>query len=190
MSNLEKPKSPEINSNPEALADIGAERREVAREKLERANEKNHEADVDAIRHDVLKEASSIEREKEQNERQLATPERRKGPISRSERDESFTSTMNEVRTHMSAPSRTFSKVIHNKVVEKVSDTLGNTVARPNAILSGAVCAFILTLSVYLVAKNLAFELSGFESIGTFVLGWAIGLLYDFLRVMVTGRKQ
>ena len=89
----------------------------------------------------------------------------------------------------MTPASRTFSRIIHNKTVEKVSDAAGNTIARPNAILSGAVLAFVLTLSVYLIAKNLGYPLSGFETIGAFAVGWVLGITYDFLKVMVTGRK-
>ena len=96
---------------------------------------------------------------------------------------------MQEVQSQMSAPSRTFSEVIHNKVVEKASKAIGSTVARPNALLSGAVFAFILTLGVYLVAKNLGYPLSGFETIAVFILGWALGITFDFVKVMVTGRK-
>jgi hypothetical protein len=96
---------------------------------------------------------------------------------------------MADARAHMSAPSRAFSKVIHNKTVEQVSAAVGSTVARPNAILSGAVFAFLLTLAVYLIAKNLGYPLSGFETIGAFALGWILGILYDFFKVMITGRK-
>lgn len=89
----------------------------------------------------------------------------------------------------MSPSARAFSKVIHNKAVEKVSDVGAATVARPNAILSGAIFAFVLTLGVYLIAKHLGYPLSGFESIGAFILGWILGIVYDFLKVMITGRK-
>jgi hypothetical protein len=42
---------------------------------------------------------------------------------------------------------------------------------------------------VYLIAKNLGYVLSGFETIGAFAIGWIIGVLYDYFRVMVTGKK-
>ncbi|HRN90324.1 MAG TPA: hypothetical protein PK543_01410, partial [Candidatus Saccharibacteria bacterium] len=76
-----------------------------------------------------------------------------------------------------------------NKTVEKVSDVVGSTVARPNAVLSGAVSAFILTLAVYIVAKTIGYRLSGFETIAAFIVGWTIGILYDYLRILITGKK-
>ena len=173
------------------LEKAGAELRELMREHHEKAGEHSHENLEDA-RREALEKAHSSEKKEQvvaKQEQHVASAERRDGPISKAEREASFNTTMEEVLTHMSPASRTFSKVIHNKTVEKVSDVTGNTIARPNAILSGAVFAFALTLGVYLVAKNLGYPLSGFESIGAFLAGWVIGLTFDFLKVMVTGRK-
>jgi hypothetical protein len=180
-------------ANPDALEKAGQEQRDALREMHEKAGENSHERDVEGARNEALEHASKVEHEQKKQElaeRQPSPAERRKdGPLGKAERDASFNTTMHEVQQQMSAPSRAFSKVIHNKVVEKVSDVAGETVARPNAMLSGAVFAFILTLGVYLLAKNLGYTLSGFETIGAFIVGWVIGIIYDFLKVMITGRK-
>ena len=60
---------------------------------------------------------------------------------------------------------------------------------RPNAILAGAVVAFVLVLAVYLISKFYGYTLSGFETIGAFIVGWVLGILYDFFKVMITGKK-
>lgn len=181
-------KSPESESlSHEALEQLGHERREQLHEHLERESKEPTHEDVNDLHKEALEQAASVT--EEQAPREASPAERRRGPISKHERDASFTATMTEIRTHMSAPSRTFSKVIHNKGVERVSETAGTTIARPNAILSGAVAAFVVTLGVYLIAKNYGYPLSGFESIGAFVLGWILGLVYDFLKIMITGRK-
>jgi hypothetical protein len=85
--------------------------------------------------------------------------------------------------------SRAFSKVIHNPAIEKTSEVVGSTIARPNAILSGALFAFLITLLIYVVARANGYPLSGSETIAGFILGWVIGMLYDFFRVMITGKK-
>lgn len=179
----------EQERNPEVLKQTATERHEAIREKLDKASESPENAE--AARHEALERAISIDHERRQEvDRQPSPAERRKdGPISKARRDASFQSTMSEVQPQMSAPSRVFSKVIHNKVIEQASDMAAGTIARPNALLSGAVLAFVLTLTVYLVAKNLGYPLSGFETIGAFILGWVLGIVYDFLRVMITGRK-
>lgn len=175
----------------EALDATRAEQHERIREQLnEKAGEHSPEKGENTARREALDAAHSLEQENTSNEQRQNSPaERRSGPISKAERDTSFKATMNEVQSQMSAPSRTFSKVIHTKGIEKTSEAVGATIARPNALLSGAIFAFVLTLTVYLVAKNIGYPLSGFESIGAFILGWIIGLVYDFIKVMVTGRK-
>ena len=110
--------------------------------------------------------------------------------IYKKEKDASFEATMGEIRMHMSAPKRTFSSFIHNKTVEKVSESVGNTVARPNAILSGAVFAFLFTLVIYLVARHNGYPISGSETIASFALGWILGLLFDYIRVLVLGKNK
>lgn len=106
------------------------------------------------------------------------------------QRKDSYRSTMTQIRSEMSAPARTFSKVIHSPTVEKVSDVVGGSVARPNAVLAGSVAATFLTLFVFLIAKHYGYRLSGFETIGTFAVGWAAGLLYDYARLMAAGRRN
>ena len=97
---------------------------------------------------------------------------------------------MNQVQKELPASNRVFSKVIHNYFIEKTSDIVGNTVARPNALFAGAFVAFVLTLLTYTVAKTIGYSLSGFETIAAFVIGWIIGITYDYLRILVTGKKS
>lgn len=99
-----------------------------------------------------------------------------------------FDMTMSDITNTMSTRRRLFSKFIHVRAIEAVSDVIGSTFARPNALLFGASFSFVLTLGTYVLAKNLGYSLSGFESIGAFLLGWLIGLVYDFLKLMVTGK--
>lgn len=93
-----------------------------------------------------------------------------------------FSKTMNRVRAEMPMPQRVFSKMIHNPTVEKASDVIGSTVARPDAVLSGSLSALILTAVLYFTAKYYGFSLSGSETILAFVGGWLLGILFDLLR--------
>lgn len=149
---------------------------------VEKRAENSQEAGKDA-----LEVAKSAEKQQLKTEQEASAPER--GPINKLDRDQSYKKVMSETRQHMSPASRSFSKVIHNKAIEKTSETLGKTIARPNAILAGGVSAFILSLGVYLVARYFGYPLSGTETIAAFAIGWLIGILYDYLRVMITGRK-
>jgi hypothetical protein len=101
----------------------------------------------------------------------------------------SFEATMAEITRHMPLHERLFSRLIHARAVTILSDIIGSTLARPDALLAGGVFSFALTLAAYVLAKNLGYTLSGFESIGTFVFGWVLGLAYDFLKLMITGKR-
>jgi hypothetical protein len=193
MNNQEKqPNSPE--SNLESLHEAGQEHSEALRQKYEKAAELSPEAGEttsERARMEAMENAISIEKKSHSKENVRTTPPAvRRGAINKKELDATYNRTMKQVQSELSTPSRAFSKVIHAKAVEKTSDALESTVARPNAMLAGAVGAFIITLVIYLITKNYGYRLSGFETIGGFILGWVIGLLFDFFRVMVTGKKS
>lgn len=141
---------------------------------------------------EVIAEAKQLAKEAEaaHKHREPSVAERRKGPISKRQLETSFKSQMNYVQSELSTSEKTFSKVIHNKTVEKVSDIIGSTIGRPNAMLSGSIAAFLGVVVVYFVAKHYGFQLSGFETIGAFCIGWLLGILYDYFTVMIRGKKQ
>ena len=155
-------------------------------------SEKSQAEHLDKARHEALEKAKEIEHNynKEKRKATEASPEKRRGPVSKQARKEAFNKTMSEIQSEMSPASRTFSKIIHNPAIEKSSEVVGNTIARPNAILSGSVTAFILTAAIYLIAKHFGYSLSGTETIATFVLGWIIGLIYDYIRVLLFGKDK
>jgi hypothetical protein len=188
-----------LNHNPgereKSSADLEsarAEHQDRIREQLEKSAETKEKSVGEATK-EALEKATSHEREKstQKHEKQVEKHERRRdGPLSKKAQAESFNRTMKQVRKDMSAPSRAFSAFIHNKTVENVSNAVGSTVARPNAVLSGSIFAFLFTLVVFLIAKNYGYPLSGAETIASFAVGWAVGLLYDYLRLMITGRPS
>lgn len=177
--------NPEQGFNSETLQQLGETRSEKLRENLER-NVENEPKNVEQARQEALEQATPHERKVNQR---TESPAERRGPISKKERNQSFDRTMTEVRSHMSGPSRAFSKTIHHPVVEKVSDAVGGTIARPNAILSGSIFAFLFTLVIYLVARFNGYPLSGSESIAAFILGWVVGLVYDYIRLLIDGKR-
>lgn len=159
---------------------------ELGAENLESAAKSAEKAKVEALKEAVSVEAGGAEKAAKAPKE---GPTRRRGGISKKEKEASFKKEMARVQAELSPPARVFSKFIHSKPVEKTSEIVGATVARPNAILSGAIVAFVLVLAVYLLAKQLGYVLSGFETIAAFIVGWVIGILYDYLRTMITGKK-
>ncbi len=185
-----------LNNTPEA----GIENTASAAEQLEKLTNtpensvelspRDAEAMAERARVEALESAISVEAGgKERKSSSEPKAPQHRGPVGKKQKETSFKRQMTEVRAELPPISRTFSKVIHNRAVEKVSEVVGSTVARPNAILAGSVSAFIITLAVYVIAKNIGYQLSGFETIGAFIIGWVIGIIYDYLRLIVTGKK-
>lgn len=143
-----------------------------------------------AARLEALDKAASAERERAAAAETAPAEQKRRGPITKTELNASFNRSMDHVRKDMSAPSRTFSKVIHTKPIEKTSEVLGATIARPNALLAGAASALFFSTVIYLIAKHYGYALSGFESIGAFILGWIVGLIFDYARVTWIGKRR
>lgn len=178
-NNIETPKvSAEHYENLERKAEQGAETIESGEKAAEKAR-------VEAFESAISVEQGSAEKKTRAND----SAPRRRGGISKREKTTSYKKHMKQMQAELPASQRAFSKVIHSPIIEKSSEFIGATIARPNAILSGAVVAFFLVLAVYLIAKNLGYVLSGFETIGAFIIGWVIGILYDYFKVLITGKK-
>lgn len=172
--------------------EAAAEQAEKLRDHFEKAGELSpdkKEAEVEKAR----VEASEALMNKEAGGAEKKQATQGSGPairrVTKKEKDKVFQETMSHVRSHLNAPERALSKFIHNRTVEKTSDVVGATVARPNAILAGSLCAFLLTGAVYILARTFGYPLSGFETIGSFIIGFVLGILFDFFRVMITGRR-
>lgn len=184
MSNPEQLHTPEHTV--EAAGDAARERQaELLRSpesSVESSPERVAEA-VDSARRQAHEAAVSVEHPHSETGTNASGAHHVRPVSTRRARDKAYKDILRHTQAELPPASRAFSKVIHQPAVEKTSNTLGATIARPNAILFGALFAFLLSGSVYLVAKHYGYSLSGFEAIGAFIIGWAVGLLIDVLRV-------
>lgn len=172
----------------EKLSEIGKERSAEIEKQLEKNAETAQERDTEKL----AKTAEKLAEKKEKEAPKVSPAEKRKDtalPNTKAGRKAAFDMTMKETQSHMSAPARAFSKVIHTPAVERTSEVVGATVARPNALLAGSLSAFVVTLVVYMVAKHYGYPLTGTETIAAFIFGWVLGIIFDYLRVMITGKR-
>lgn len=192
-----------MSDSPEVFkgtVESGAETRDAASERktelaksLENSVEQSPEARAEAIenaRAEATKEAlMSKERGGAENKSGGEPTASSVRKVTKKQKAVEYKKTMTAIQSEMSVPARTFSKVIHNPVVEKTSDIVGSTIARPNALLAGSTAAFIMVALVYMVAKQYGYVLSGFETIGAFILGWLVGISFDYIRLLVRGSR-
>ena len=179
----------EKTADVEQFGEIAHERHEAIKNALDREERKHKERHSER---EIVAEAEKLARRNESHkDTQKTSPaERRSGPINKKQLGSSFKAQMKFVEAEMNPTERVFSKFIHSKPIEKTSEVLGSTIARPNALLSGSITAFIGVTILYFVSKYYGFQLSGFETIGTFVLGWIIGVLYDYVSLLVKGHNK
>lgn len=193
-----------MSGNPEILngsaestveaQDAAAERKAELAKNLENSVEQSPEARAEELEHarveankEALMSKESGGGEKKTGGEPTSSAVRK---ITKKQKDAEYKKTMTAIRSEMSAPSRAFSKVIHNPVIEKTSEVVGSTVARPNAILAGSITAFLSVSLIYIVAKQYGYVLSGFESIGAFIIGWLIGISFDYIRLLIRGSTK
>lgn len=172
-------------------SEAAAEQSEKLR-KLESKAEKGAEQSGEQMAADARKETEAIfAKESGKERRQGGEPSPSPSvirKITKREKEKAFKQTLERVQSEMSAPARTFSKVIHSPLVEKTSDVVGSTAARPNALLMGSLVAFALLSLVYAVGQTYGYRLSGFEMIAAYGFGWVLGLTADYVKIMATGR--
>ena len=90
-------------------------------------------------------------------------------------KDMAFSRSMTRVRKKLPAPSRAFSKVIHNSAVDKSSEFIGKTIARPTSMLTGAFVAFVGTSALLWITRHYGYEYNYLLVILLFVGGAILG---------------
>lgn len=168
-------RSAELLKNPERSVEQSPDQR------LEQAEKARTEAHKEAL---MSKEAGT-----ERTEKESTSSPRSIHKITDLEKRQAYKQTMKRVQSELSLPARTFSKIIHAPFIEKSSEIIGSSLARPNAILAGSFTALVMVSIIYVVARTYGYRLSGFETIATFVLGWIIGIVFDYVKVMATGKR-
>lgn len=181
--NIRANQESEQPSDSNELGAIAHERKEAVRVSLEKAERERK--DIHESEREILADVHKLTDNNHDDDKNHSSPaEKRQGPINKKQLDSSFKSQMSHIRTELNPAERIASKLIHNKAVEKTSDALGSTLFRPNAMLSGSIVAFISITSLYFVFKYYGIQPSSFEAIGAFVVGWVLGLLFDYAKIM------
>lgn len=178
-------KGPELRANKAEIKRASRAEKEAAEkdlasrgEKAEKriAAEREKTKETESI---LKKETRSAERKKDKEPvgggKKLPRPK----PKTKKERDEVYKTEIKQVQAQLSPASRTFSKVIHNKVVEKVSDTAEKTVMRPSALIGGAVLGLVLGLIVYLIARANNYIMGNLEILVLFAVGALVGVVVE-----------
>ncbi|HKX23605.1 MAG TPA: hypothetical protein VJM46_00045 [Candidatus Saccharimonadales bacterium] len=165
---------------------------ETPRESHERSHEHAEHHQPSPERHSEKEAHQAAENARHEQNREKRTRQAQRhnsSHMGREDREASFDQTMEHTRTELPRALRPFSRFIHNPTVEGLSEFLGKTIFRPNAVLAGGITAFVAVLGLYFYAKYAGFALKGSETIIAFGVGWVLGMLFDLFKGMFTGRR-
>lgn len=101
--------------------------------------------------------------------------------INKQLKDMAYSRTMLRVQKHLSLPSRYFSKAIHSKALDKPSEVVGKTVARPSSMLGGALFAAIGTSLLLWTTERYGYEYNYLAVILLFGTGMVLGLIIELV---------
>jgi hypothetical protein len=104
-------------------------------------------------------------------------------------KDMAFSRSMTRTRKKLSAPSRAFSKVVHAPIIDKSSELVGKTVARPSSMLAGAFLAFVGTSILLWVTRYYGYTYNYLLVILLFVGGAIAGIAGEGLWRIIRKRS-
>lgn len=186
--------SPEHKGHFEVADEAGEQLKKIEKSKNSETKEANASAEqkeaVEHARKAVEQEAVSSSQESEHENTSATKPEtERQTGVSKEGKQMEYEKTMHSIQSQVSKPSQSFSKIIHRPVIETTSQIIGESIARPNAILTGSISALITVSGLYILANYNGFQLSGFETIGAFAIGWLLGMLLDLLGIIFRRKR-
>jgi len=153
---------------------------ERLKEKIETNVEKagNKPTAEQEARHEVYEKAISVAEYNSSSGEDVTVAE----PVAKTKQGNklSFNTTMHHARKNMKPVERSFSKVIHQPIVEKTSEVIGKTVARPSGLIGAGIASFIGLLFIFGIAKYAGFQLSGSEMPLLLLIGLVSGLLIEW----------
>ncbi len=154
---------------------------------VEAEQKKQHELHEQA-KHTIEQEALSSN-ELEESE-QDTRHSQETGFVGREAKAHNFSINLNRARRHLSAPDRVVSKLIHNPVVDQLSEVGSKTVARPIGLLSGGFCALLATSFLVYYTKHNGIPYNFGAFIAFFVGGYVVGIVLELLWKTMHGRKE
>lgn len=177
----------------EQLSNKGAEQRmpaerldtrenlEKAREQLEKGAEKARSTETGEEQkqaHELAEKLAIAGKEKAPSG---SENKRSREPVHHSVKKQTYKATMRRVEGKLPAYQRSFSRIINNDTVDKVSNISAKTVARPSALLGAGFFAFLGLLSITYLANRYGFTVSNTTFLVLIAVGWTAGLVIEGL---------
>lgn len=105
-------------------------------------------------------------------------------------KSDAYRKTLRNIRASLNAPQRAFSKVVHQPVVESISNAAGKTVARPSSLLGAGLGAFIGSAVLLYISKHNGFTYNYAAIFFLFIAGFFVGALAELLIKLLLRKRS
>lgn len=167
-------------------AEAHQERHDKLKEEAAEAAQEHNETVVDELEDAAESQATSA---KEITVEQVDTASDKVLYNSRELRSESYNRKLKQVQSKLSAPERSFSKLVHQRFVSGVSDAGAKTIARPAGILGGGIAALVGSVVLVYMTRHYGFAYNYLVFFMLFGIGYVAGLLVEILVKLFNRRR-
>ena len=173
LKSLEKAKTPE-----KKLTKAEKEKSELEIAKRGEQAEKKIAAEKEKRELDLAKAQEQAKKEKgEKRDEDVKSPSQ----YTKQEKKQAYRKEIKKVQSQLPKGARTFSKIVHNPVVEAVSDATAKTIFRPSALIGGSVTGLVFGLGIYLVARYYGYPISTLTLVLLLVVGAILGVIVELV---------
>jgi translation elongation factor EF-G len=159
---------------------------EAAAEQAKQAEKSPEE--LEQIRSYAEHEAKSAEEMLQEASRESQDQENEPTFITHELKEIAYQRLLKRARRHLPTYSRAMSKVIHQPIVDTLSEATAKTVGRPSGIIGGGLLALVGTSIYYYLAKHFGYSYNSFVflllMVVGFVLGWSIEVTLKMLKAI------
>jgi predicted RND superfamily exporter protein len=166
-----------------------AERPELA----EHANPEAAEKQVEAARSDVETAAEQSDADKVRqalSDAEKPTAVAAPQYTNRELRSKSLREELKRLQQREKAPTKAFSKLVHQSAVRVVSETTAKSLTRPSGLLGGGIMAFVGTAAYVYFTKHIGLQYNYFVFIALFIGGFLLGLGLELIVWLAGSRKR
>lgn len=104
-------------------------------------------------------------------------------------KSQAYNRTLQTVRARLPASARLFSRVVHQPVIETLSNVGAKTIARPSGVLSGSLVALVGSGVLLYMARYYGFAYNYSIFFALFGGGFIVGLLIEFTARLLRKRS-
>ncbi len=90
-----------------------------------------------------------------------------------------YRQTVRSTQRKLKPSQRAFSKVVHQPIVESISDAAEGTIARPSGLLFAGLLSVVSSLAVLYICRHYGYEYNFMIGLACLALGFVVGLLLE-----------